>query len=315
MARSFRRRGKRMMQPLHNGDRTTDDEAAGAYIAGIADRIKSMRIRRGMTRKLLSVHSEISERYLSQIESGQANLSVALLWRVAHAMDVEVQELLPDCQNCGQVPAPLFGIIRKLDPAQIEHAGRMLAREFLDRSTGYCGLALIGLRGAGKSELGRSLSRLTGVPFVNLVEIVEEISGMEVGELFSLGGQKAYRRYEYQALEKVIDGDPLAILEVGGSLVTRPETFHLLRQNYLTAWVKASPDEHMARVMAQGDFRPMGDNDDAMDDLKRILREREPEYGAAHLIIDTTGRTVNSCLEELRDQVRNHLEWRVASPR
>jgi XRE family aerobic/anaerobic benzoate catabolism transcriptional regulator len=300
-----------MTQLQQEAARGPDEEAAGAYISKIADRIKSIRIRRGMTRKLLSVHSEISERYLSQIESGQANLSVALLWRIAHAMDVEVQELLPDCQNCKQVPAPLFGIIKKLDSAQAAEAGRLLAREILGRARGAYGLALIGLRGSGKSELGRSLSKLTGVPFVNLVEVIEDVSGMEVGELFSLGGQKAYRRYEYLALEKVIGGSSAVILEVGGSLVTRTDTYHLLQQNYLTVWVKAAPEEHMERVMAQGDFRPMQGNEDAMEDLKRILREREPEYRTAHLELDTSGKTVEACLQELHEHARNHLEWRT----
>jgi len=290
---------------------TPAESATSAYIARIADRIKSIRIRRGMTRKLLSVHSEISERYLSQIESGQANISVALLWRVAHAMDVEVQELLPDCQNCGQVPAPLFGILKKLDPVQLADAGRVLEREFFTDSGKLHGMALIGLRGAGKSELGRALSRRTGVPYINLVEVVEEVSGMDVGELFSLGGQKAYRRYERQALDKVAESTPRAVVEAGGSLVTRTETYQFLLQHYFTIWINAAPEEHMARVMAQGDFRPMQGHGDAMEDLKRILREREPEYRLAHRVLDTTGRTVDGCLEELMEHAHDVLGWRT----
>lgn len=284
------------------------EDSAEAYIAHIAERVRSIRMRRGMTRKILSDHSEISERYLSQIESGKANLSVALLWRVAHAMDVEVQELLPDCHSCPQVPTPLFGILKKLSPGQIEDAHRLLARELLDCGGSLCGVALIGLRGAGKTELGRSLSLRTGIPYINLVEVVEQTSGMEVGELFSLGGQKAFRRCEYRALESVVDGTPQAIVEAGGSLVTRTENFQLLLRNYFTVWIKAAPEEHMLRVKAQGDFRPMQDNDDAMDDLKRILREREPEYSSAHLTLDTTGRSVANCLEELLDHTAARLE-------
>lgn len=290
-----------------------DEEPLAAYISSIADRIKATRIRRGMTRKLLSSHSGVSERYLSQIESGRANLSMALLFRVARAMDVEVQELLPDCRNCSQVPAPIFRIISKLDTTQIEEAGRLLEREILGRDSGGSGVALIGLRGAGKSSIGKALACRFGVPFVNLVHIVEEISGMSVGELFSLGGQKAYRRYEHQALEKVIHGFPEAVLEVGGSLVTRAETFQLLQHHYYTVWVKAAPEEHMERVVAQGDLRPMQGNEDAMDDLKRILVERAAEYGAAQRTLDTTGRPMENCLEELAETVDKHLGWRAAT--
>jgi len=280
---------------------------ADAYIAQIADRIRSIRIRRGMTRKLLSVHSDISERYLSQVEAGRANISVALLWRVANAMDVEVQELLPDCEKCGLVPAPLFGILKRLDQPQLEDACALLQRHLLPASERLQGIALIGLRGAGKTELGKSLSRRTGVRFIDLVNVVEQHSGMEVGEIFSLGGQKAYRRLEHRALETVVESYPKAILEAGGSLVTQGGTYRKLLNHYYTVWLKAAPNEHMERVMAQGDFRPMQGNGDAMDDLKRILSEREEEYGSAHYVLDTTGRTVENCLEELLLQTRVHL--------
>jgi XRE family aerobic/anaerobic benzoate catabolism transcriptional regulator len=298
--------------PAANG-RDASDEAVGAYISRIAERVKTFRMRRGMTRKLLSVHSGISERYLSQIESGQANLSMALLWRVAHALDTEVQELLPDCGNCGQLPAPLFRVLKQLDALQLERAGRLLAREFLVSGAGLRGVALIGLRGAGKTELGRSLSNRTGIPYVNLVEEVQALSGMNVGELFSLGGQKAYRRFERQALEKVIERSGQSIVEAGGSLVTRRDTFQLLLKNYYTVWIKAAPEEHMERVMAQGDLRPMQGSAGAMDDLKRILEEREPEYRAAHGVLDTSGRTAEQCLHELADQVCGRLEWRTVT--
>lgn len=287
---------------LSGAGQAAQEGDANAYIGRIAERIKSIRVRRGMTRKFLSLHSEISERYLSQIESGQANISVALLWRVAHAMDVEVQQLLPDCEKCRLVPAPLFGLLKKLDSPRIADACTALEAELNPAARSVHGIALIGLRGAGKSELGRSLSRRTGIPFVNLVEVVEKLSGMEVGELFSIGGQKAYRRHEAQALDNVLDAYPRVIMEVGGSLVTQTDTFQKLLDRYYTVWVKAEPNEHMERVMAQGDFRPMQGNLDAMDDLKRILIAREREHKAAHYVLNTSGRTVSSCLEELAAQ-------------
>lgn len=291
--------------------RPAADEDVNVYIARIAERIRSTRARRGMTRKLLSAHSDVSERYLSQIESGQANISVALLWRVAHAMDVEVQELLPDCEKCSLVSPPLFGLLKKLDPPGLEQACALLERELLPEMGRAHGLALIGLRGAGKSELGRLLSQHSGVPFIDLVEVVEQLSGMEVGELFSLRGQKAYRRLEQQALDKVLENHPLAIVEVGGSLVTQTDTYQRLLGRYYTVWVKAEPEEHMQRVMAQGDFRPMRGNLDAMDDLKHILTEREPEYRAAHYVLDTSERTVDDCLDELMQQAQPYLNPRT----
>ena len=285
-------------------DAGTDD--ADAYIGLLADRIKAIRVRRGMTRKLLSAHSKISERYLSQVESGRANISVALLWRIAHALDVPIAELLPDAGSKSVLPAPLLRMLKQLDADQLDKATALL-QQMHTQPTQKRGVALIGLRGAGKSELGRMLGRRVGVPFVDLVAVAESLSGMEVGELFSLGGQKAYRRAEYQALNHVLENYPRAIVEAGGSLVTQVETYRRLRNNYHTIWLKADPVEHMERVIAQGDLRPMQGNLSAMDDLKRILAEREKEYEAAHYILDTAGRDVRSCFDELLEQAGRYL--------
>ena len=276
------------------------------YIASIADRVRSIRARRGMTRKLLSAHSGVSERYLSQVETGKANISVALLWRIAQAMDVGVQELLPGSNN--REYSSLLNLIENMGPAQQEQA-YLLIKEQLRAQTASHGVALIGLRGAGKSELGSMLGHHTGVPFIDLVDVVEKISGMEVGELFALGGQKAYRRYEYDALNYALEHFPQAIVEAGGSLVTQPDTYHRLLRHYHTIWVRAKPEEHMQRVIAQGDLRPMqGNTEAAMDDLRRILAEREKEYQAAHYVLNTTGRTVDSCFDELLEQVGPFLQ-------
>lgn len=286
---------------------TNADYHAADYMAQIGERVKSIRARRGMTRKLLSTHSGISERYLSQVESGQANISVALLWRIAQAVHVEVHELLPDSPSRSMRPSPLLSLINNLTPAQHDQACSLLEQHLLP-ATRRRGIALIGLRGAGKSELGNRLGRHAGVPFVDLVQIVEKLSGMEVGELFALGGQKAYRRLEQQALDYVLERYPQVIVEAGGSLVTQAETYHKLLSHYHTVWLKAKPDEHMQRVIAQGDMRPMqGSAGAAMQDLKRMLVEREKEYQAAHYTLDTAGRSVQSCFDELISQVSSYL--------
>ena len=291
---------------FNNAGRVTGQQEFEDCIAGIADRVKAIRARRGMTRKLLSAHSGVSERYLSQVETGKANISVALLWRIAQAMDVGVQELLPGYDN--REHSSLFKMIENMGPAQQEQA-YLLLKEQLRVQTASHGIALIGLRGAGKSELGGMLGRHTGIPFIDLVDVVEKISGMDVGELFALGGQKAYRRSEYEALNYVLEHFPKAIVEAGGSLVTQADTYHKLMHHYYTIWLKAKPEEHMQRVIAQGDMRPMqGNTEAAMDDLKRILGEREKEYQAAHYVLNTTGRNVDSCFEELLEQIAPILQ-------
>ena len=285
----------------YTGERDFED-----YIASIADRVKSIRVRRGMTRKLLSAHSGISERYLSQVETGKANISVALLWRIAQAMDVGVQELLPGYNNLEH--SPLYELIQNMGSAEQEQAYLLLQEQLWNQAASH-GIALIGLRGAGKSELGSMLGHHIGIPFIDLVDVVEKISGMEVGELFALGGQKAYRRSEYEALDYVLDHFPQAVIEAGGSLVTQADTYQKLLHHYHTIWLKAKPEDHMQRVVAQGDLRPMqGNVEAAMDDLKRILAEREKEYLTAHYVLDTTGRSIDSCFDELIEHVAPILE-------
>lgn len=299
--------------PTDSGREVENDVDVEQYLRGIGDRVRAIRVRRGMTRRLLSEHSHISERYLSQVESGKANTSVSLLWRIAQGMDVRIGDLLPQSNGLSPVSPALAGLLQDMGPAQQEAAYSLL-REHLASRVPDRGIALVGLRGAGKSELGRLLGRDIGLPFVNLVAVAEELSGMQVGELFSLGGQNAYGRMERQALEHVLRHYPRAIVEAGGSLVTRSDTYQRLRRNYCTVWLKAQPDEHMERVVAQGDFRPMQGNDRAMEDLRSILTEREPNYRAAHYTLDTSGRTIKSCLSELTDVARRHLPAERETP-
>ena len=276
------------------------------YNRRIGERIRAVRSRRSMIRKDLSRHSGVSERYLAQAESGQANISIALLWRIAHALEVKLIDLLPE-GDAASLNTPLLALLTRLTSEQQECAFDVLKKRFFKPLDQVHGVALIGLRGAGKSQLGRLLADKFQVPFIRLGDLVEQRVQMSLGELFSLGGQKTYRRLEKQSLDHVLQNHPLAIIETGGSLVTQPDTFNLVLEFYFTVWIKAAPEEHMRRVLSQGDLRPMEGNTQAMDDLKMILTEREAEYRQAHYILDTSGRNVSDCFLELARQCRPYL--------
>lgn len=300
--------------PDRAGPAAPDGPAPGddvdAYIVAIGERVRGMRARRGMTRKQLGAHSGVSERYLAQLEGGKANVSIALLWQIAQAMDIAPHELLPDAAPAARTPTSLLQFLDQLTPEQEQAAQALLLKHFANPEGRVRGVALIGLRGAGKSTLGQALAEAVGVPFIRIGDVIEHLSGMSMSELFALGGQKAYRRLERQALQHVRDNYETSVIEAGGSLVSEPATYADLLGSFYTVWVRATPEEHMSRVVVQGDLRPVQASQEAMDDLKRILAERETEYRAANHTLDTSGRTVDACLDELMDMTRCYLcQW------
>lgn len=296
-----------------NALQSTDE--IDAYIAAIGERVRGVRARRGMTRKQLAGDSGVSERYLAQLEGGKANVSIGLLWQVAQAMGVPPHELLPDAAPLTRAPSPLLQLLDQLTPEQEEAAHSLLLKHFVNPEGQVRGVALIGLRGAGKSTLGERLAEAVGVPFIRIGDVIEQLGGMSISELFSLGGQKAYRRLERQALQHVLDNYPASVIEAGGSLVSEPATYAELLGSFYTVWVRATPEEHMNRVVVQGDLRPVQASREAMDDLKRILAEREAEYRAANHTLDTSGRSVEACLDELMDMTRCFLcQWGADHP-
>ncbi|MDZ7839385.1 MAG: helix-turn-helix transcriptional regulator [Gammaproteobacteria bacterium] len=276
-----------------------------AYIAGIGDLTRGLRAERGMSRKDLSRHSGISERYLAQLEGGQANISVTLLWQIAEALNVEFEDLLPSQHAPSIQLKPLLSFLERLTLEQQKAAYSLLRRAFTEAPGPAHGIALLGLRGGGKSTLGSLLSRELGLPFVRLGELIEELAGMKTAELFSLAGQKGYRRLEHQAVKQVVERGEPVVVETGGSLVSEQQTLNDVLSSFYTVWIRASPEEHMNRVVAQGDLRPMRDSSESMSDLKRILAEREGYYSAANYVLDTSGRSVEECLRELVEQCRN----------
>jgi XRE family transcriptional regulator, aerobic/anaerobic benzoate catabolism transcriptional regulator len=244
------------------------------FLKSFGERIRGLRARRGMSRKLLAKHAGISERYITQLESGKGNISIVLLKRIADAFGLPLARLFDD-----EPP-------RRIPTADRERAHR---------------IALVGLRGAGKTTLGQRLAREMEVPFFELDREIERISGVSLAHILEMYGQQAYRRYEVQALQELLSAEPRLVVATGGSLVSEPATYELLLRSCFTIWVRTTPEEHMARVIAQGDQRPMAGSTQAMEDLRRILQEREPLYARADLTVDTTGtRPEQSVSEVLR---------------
>jgi XRE family aerobic/anaerobic benzoate catabolism transcriptional regulator len=257
-------------------DATSPKSARGenaSLLKAIGARVRNERAKRGMTRKMLAAQCQTSERYLAQIETGSGNPSVLVLQSIARAFDLDPVDLLPP------------GRVR---PAHIHGAPDRAQR-----------IALIGLRGAGKSTLGGLLAERLGIPFIELDKIIEREHGARVSELFEVYGQATFRRYERDALTRVIAANPAAIIATAGGIAADETTFAQLLDRTHVIWLQASPGEHMRRVREQGDFRPMSHNPTAMDDLVAILDARAPTYGRAHAQLDTSGKAIEASVEEL----------------
>jgi XRE family aerobic/anaerobic benzoate catabolism transcriptional regulator len=271
------------------------------YLFRLGERVREERARRGMTRRILARDSGLSERYLAQLESGKGNLSIKLLRRVGDALNLPLPRLLgPEPAEPAELGS-ILELLRRLPSGRLGEARALLDTHFAapDGQARQRRIALIGLRGAGKSTLGSRLARHLDLPFIELDAEIERDFGLSLGEIFDLSGQSAYRRSERRALEGVLDRHPEFVLAAGGSIVAEPETYDELLSRCFTIWIKASPQEHMSRVIAQGDLRPMSDNKEAMADLERILAARTPLYGRADAVIDTAGSAVETSFSNL----------------
>jgi XRE family transcriptional regulator, aerobic/anaerobic benzoate catabolism transcriptional regulator len=271
------------------------------YLKLLGDRVRRARARRGMTRRILARDSGVSERYLAQLETGQGNISILLLRQIASALDIPVEALVL------QGPEPPVDLVhsteflRRLPAAELVEARRLLVQHFggVDLEARRGRIALIGLRGAGKSTLGAMLADRLEVPFLELDRLIEQESGVSLSAIFDLYGQSGFRRLERRCLDQVIERHPRFVLATGGSLVSEPATFERLLTMCFTVWLRATPEEHMQRVIAQGDMRPMADNRESMSDLKRILEVREPLYRKADITINTSEHAVEESLQAL----------------
>ncbi len=281
----------------------------GDFLLFLGKRVRQLRNLRGMTRKMVGRESDVSERHLAQLEAGEGNVSIVLLRRIAAALNVSLVELFaPEVEEPAE-KRMIQRFLERLPNHRLEDVVFRLMRDFnpgekLRRKR----IALIGLRGAGKSTLGSKLALELRIPFIELDSEIEKDMGMPLGEIFSLYGQSGYRAIEQRTLTRVLAEQECAVLSVGGGVVSEKETFDYLLSHCYTIWIKAQPEEHMSRVLEQGDFRAMAGNDRAMEDLRRILEAREPLYQQADMELDTSGSSVEASFSRLKTTLQANLQ-------
>ena len=285
---------------------------ANATLGELGGRVRAWRTRRGMTRKVLAADSGLSERFLADVESGKGNVSINSLEAAASALNITVIDLLQDAPRPALARAS--SLLARLDDTQLDQAYALLGNAFDlgDTEGREQRVALIGLRGAGKSTLGAQLAAERGVPFIELDREIEREAGTSMNEILLLHGQPGYRRYERRALLRIAEEHPDGVvMTTGGSIVSERETFDLLQSRFYCVWLKTSPDEHMARVIAQGDMRPFDSNGashEALDDIRRILASREALYARADAVVDTAARTLKQSMTDLKRAVPQTIE-------
>lgn len=286
-----------------------------SFLVALGERIRTVRARRGLTRKETALAADVSERHLANLELGTGNASILVLNQVAQALQCSLAELLGDATTS----SPEWLMIRELlegrSEADLHRARQKLAELFGsggDRQSRLSRIALVGLRGAGKSTLGRMLAEDLGFPFVELSREIEKVAGCSIVEIHSLYGTNAYRRYERRALEETVQIYPEVVIATPGGIVSDAATFNVLLSHCYTVWLQAEPEDHMKRVVAQGDFRPMSGSKEAMDDLKRILAGRAAFYDKADLSYNTSGHSLEASFGGLRTAVRDAvglMDW------
>jgi XRE family aerobic/anaerobic benzoate catabolism transcriptional regulator len=281
--------------------------SAGNPLKLLGDHVRQARARRGMTRKQLARDSGVSERYLAQIETGHGNISVLVLRQLAQALNMSVDGLLSDGPDPPVELVHTVEFLRRLSPDELKLAHQTLLHQFggVDPAARHRRIALIGLRGAGKSTLGAALAERLDMPFLELDRLIEQESGLTLNLIFDFRGQTGFRELERQCLEDVLRRYPRFVLATGGSLVSEPGTFERLLTSCFTVWLRATPEEHMQRVMDQGDMRPMANNRNPMSDLKRILVEREAFYRQADIELNTAGVTFEESVETMIQALRD----------
>ena len=281
-----------------------EKETSDELLESLGRKVRALRAGRGMTRKMLAADSAVSERYLAQLEQGKGNISIGLLQRVAKALRTDAGELLRGGNEITAEQVLINELIQRLDNDDQHRALQLLYQNF--STSGDCKrIALVGMRGAGKTSLGSLLAEHLDVPFIQLGTEIEKLAGMPVAEILSLSGQDGYRRFEEKALFDVLARLERCVIETGGSIVSETSLFNVLLTSCHVVWIKASPEEHMQRVIDQGDMRPIQSNDHAMADLRRILDARNPFYAQSHTTIDTSGNKLEDSFQEL---IASHLK-------
>ncbi len=293
-------------------------EEKNPFLVALGERVRSLRSRRGMTRRALALATDVSERHLANLEYGLGNASILILLQVAQALQCSIAELVGDVSTSSPEWLLLRELLEGRDEATL-HRVRVAVGEMLGTGGAHgqgggersSRIALIGLRGAGKSTLGAMLAEDLGFPFVELSREIEKFAGCSISEIQALYGQNAYRRYERRALEEAVQIYPEAVIATPGGLVSDPATFNLLLAHCTTVWLQADPEDHMKRVTAQGDTRPMASSREAMEDLKSILAGRAAFYSKAEFRVDTSAQPLQPTFLELRRVVRTALQLPV----
>lgn len=278
------------------------DTPRDALLAALGERVRSLRARRGLTRKALAEAADVSERHLANLEYGTGNASIVVLHHVACALQCSMAELVGDVSTSSPEWLLIRELLEKRSEADLRKVraaiGELLGTAVVDAARGQR-IALVGLRGAGKSTLGRMLANQLELPFIELSREIETLAGCSVREIHDLYGTNAYRRYERRALEETVQIYREGVIATPGGIVSDPATFNELLAHCTTVWLQASPEEHMARVAAQGDLRPMAASQEAMEDLRRILDGRAAFYSKADMRVDTGGKTQQEAFDAL----------------
>lgn len=286
-------------------------EDKNPFLVALGERVRALRSRRGMTRRAVALAANVSERHLANLEYGIGNVSILVLLQVAGALQCALGELIGDVTTSSPEWLMIREMLERRDEATLQKVrvaiGEMLGTGGGNRSRSPR-VALVGLRGAGKSTLGQMLADDLGYPFVELSRQIEQFAGCSVAEIQALYGVNAYRRYERRALEEAIQIYPEAVIATPGGLVSDAATFNQLLAHCTTVWLQATPRDHMQRVAAQGDLRPMAASQEAMEDLKGILAGRAAFYSKAQLRIDTSAQPLAETFVLLRKSVRRMLE-------
>ncbi|AGW94532.1 helix-turn-helix transcriptional regulator [Cupriavidus sp. DF5525] len=283
------------------------------FLVALGERVRELRARRGLTRKAAAHAAGVSERHLANLEYGSGNASILVLQHIADALQCSLAGLLGDVTTSSPEWILLRELLEQRDEATLRRVriavGEMLGTggENAGQAARSSRVALIGLRGAGKTTLGGMLAENLGFPFVELSREIEKFAGCSIAEIQGLYGMNAYRRYERRAVEEAIQIYPEAVIATPGGLVSDPATFNLLLAHCTTVWLQADPVDHMERVRAQGDFRPMAASKEAMEDLRHILAGRAAFYSKAEFALDTSAQPLEPTFAALRELVRNAL--------
>jgi len=295
------------VSPTRGSKRRASSRLPDPLLSSLGEQIRNLRAARGMSRKALAHDAGVSERFLADLETGVGNASILLLSKIADALALPLADIITSNRQPNADLMLSLQLLSKLSAGDLENARKLLQGRFstpMTQAQRLTRIALVGLRGAGKSTLGRLLAERLRYRFIELDQKMEELSGMDTAQIHVMLDQSTYRRYEFEALQVLVsDPAPGLVIATPGSIVSEAETFTYLLSSCFTIWIRASPEEHMARVISQGDMRPMAGNREAMNDLRRILINREPLYAKADATVDTCSKSVDAAFAVLRQTI------------